>query len=81
MTIHYLLPDLGEGLTTATIVQWLGGLREEISEAQPIVVVETLKAQVELPSPAHGVIVRLGADDGEVLGVGALLAEIAPTEG
>lgn len=78
MTIRYLLPDLGEGLVVATIEEWLIEVGEQVFEDQPIVVVDTLKAAVELPSPVDGIIVRFGAQAGEVLGVGALLVEIEP---
>lgn len=76
--VDYLLPDLGEGLVGATIVVWLAVAGERVEEDQPIVVVVTDKAEVELPSPVTGMLLRRGAEAGEVLGVGGLLAEIKP---
>src|SRR5262249_57973647 len=51
---EFKLPDLGEGLTEAEIVQVLVGEGDEVKEDQPVLLVETEKAQVELPSPFGG---------------------------
>ena len=49
--MQFALPDLGEGLTEATIVEWLVGVGETIKVDQPVVEVETAKARVEIPAP------------------------------
>jgi pyruvate dehydrogenase E2 component (dihydrolipoamide acetyltransferase) len=72
----FLLPDLGEGLEDATIVQWLVAPGDVVALNQPLCVVETAKTELEVPSPYAGTIVALGGDDGETLPVGALLARI-----
>ena len=43
---EFVLPDLGEGLTEATIVEWLVGVGDPIRVDQPVVEVETAKARV-----------------------------------
>jgi 2-oxoisovalerate dehydrogenase E2 component (dihydrolipoyl transacylase) len=48
-TREFKLPDLGEGLTEAEIVQWLVKEGDTIELNQPIVEVETEKALVEIP--------------------------------
>ena len=51
MTIQvFQLPDLGEGLTEAELVQWLVAVGDTITVDQPIAEVETAKALVEVPS-------------------------------
>ena len=50
------VPDLGEGLTGAEIVQWHVALGEHVTVGQPLVAVETDKAVVEIPSPVSAVV-------------------------
>lgn len=65
------LPDLGEGLTEAEVVSWLVGPGDTVVVDQPIAVVETAKAQVELPCPYAGRVVTLHGEAGHVVDVGA----------
>jgi pyruvate dehydrogenase E2 component (dihydrolipoamide acetyltransferase) len=74
----FLVPDLGEGLEEATVVQWLVGVGDVVALNQPLCLVETAKAEVEVPSPYAGTIAALGGEEGETLRVGTLLARIAP---
>lgn len=69
----FKLPDLGEGLQEAEIVQWHCQVGEEIKTDQPLVSVETAKAIVEVPSPQDGRIEKLFAKAGEIVHVGAPL--------
>ena len=73
----FLLPDLGEGLTEATIVAWHVAVGDEVTRNQALAEVETAKALVELPSPRAGRISALHAAEGETLGVGAPLVGFA----
>jgi pyruvate dehydrogenase E2 component (dihydrolipoamide acetyltransferase) len=77
----FLVPDLGEGLEEATIVNWLVGVGDRVALNQPLCFVETAKAVVEVPSPYEGAIVALGGDDGETLQVGTLLTRIDTSSG
>ncbi len=72
-TRDFLLPDLGEGLEEAEIGHWLVREGDVVDLNQALVEVETAKATVEVPSPFAGTIVRLHADEGETLKVGAPL--------
>jgi len=73
MKQEFLLPDLGEGLTEAEIVQWLVAEGDTVTLNQTLAEVETAKAIVELPSPHAGVITSLHASAGDVVAVGAPL--------
>jgi pyruvate dehydrogenase E2 component (dihydrolipoamide acetyltransferase) len=77
----YLLPDLGEGMTEAELVQWRVAVGDHVTRDQIVVHVQTDKAEVELPVPASGTVVRLGADVGDLVPVGAPLLELVPDEG
>jgi len=69
------LPDLGEGLPDAEIVEWLVAEGDEVKVDDPIVSMETAKAVVEVPSPFAGKIVRFHGQAGEVIKTGAPLAD------
>jgi len=73
---EFRLPDLGEGLPEAEIVQWLVARGDEVTLNQPIAEVETAKAIVELPSPFAGTVSDLHAAAGDVVAVGAPLIAI-----
>lgn len=69
------LPDLGEGLQEAEIVEWHVKEGDEIVVDQPLLSVETAKAIVEVPSPENGVIAKLFVDVGDIPQVGDPLVE------
>lgn len=74
MTI-FKLPDLGEGLAEAEILEWLVKPGDHVETDQHLVSVETAKAVVEIPSPFHGIIKKLYGKPGEVVPVGNALIE------
>ncbi len=73
----FLLPDLGEGLTEATIIAWHVKVGDEVTRNQALAEVETAKALVELPSPRAGRITALHAEEGQTLDVGSPLVGFA----
>lgn len=74
---HFCLPDLGEGLHDAEIVEWHAREGEDVAVDQLLVTVETAKAVVEVPSPVAGRILRCFGQPGDVVRVGAPLVEFA----
>ncbi|MFS0893068.1 dihydrolipoamide acetyltransferase family protein [Microbacterium sp. 179-I 3D3 NHS] len=72
----FRLPDLGEGLTEAGLVQWLVAVGDTIATDQPVAEVETAKSVVELPSPFAGVVAALHGAAGDVIEVGAPVLEV-----
>lgn len=72
------LPDIGEGVTEAEIVEWHVAIGDQIAEDQSIGTVVTDKAAVEIPSPSSGTVVALCGQIGDVLAVGAELCRIEP---
>ncbi|MGO4691082.1 dihydrolipoamide acetyltransferase family protein [Glaciibacter sp. 2TAF33] len=73
----FLLPDLGEGLTEASIVSWLVQPGDTIAIDQPVVEVESAKSVVELPSPYGGVVERVFGAVGDVIHAGSVLVTVA----
>lgn len=73
MIAEFRLPDLGEGLTEAEVVQWLVQPGDAVALNQTLAEVETAKAVVELPSPYEGKVATLHAGAGDTVAVGAPL--------
>ncbi len=73
---HYRLPDVGEGLTEATVVTWLVAVGDTVSVNTPVVEIETAKSLVELPSPYAGVVAHLLVPAGQTVEVGTSLIAI-----
>lgn len=73
MIAEFRLPDLGEGLAEAEVVQWLVAPGDTVALNQTLAEVETAKAVVELPSPYEGVVSTLHAEAGETVAVGSPL--------
>ncbi|MEV4054998.1 dihydrolipoamide acetyltransferase family protein [Amycolatopsis sp. NPDC049688] len=72
----FLLPDLGEGLTEAAIVDWRVEVGDTVDVDQVVVEVETAKAAVEVPVPFAGVVSALHGEPGQLLPVGAPLLTV-----
>lgn len=70
------LPDLGEGLTEATLLSWLVVEGETVAVDQPIAEVETAKSAIEVPCPFEGTVATLHGEVGETLEVGKPLITV-----
>jgi len=64
------LPDLGEGLPDAEIVEWHVAEGDEVKVDQPMVSMETAKAVVDVPSPENAVIGKLYGQPGDIIDTG-----------
>jgi pyruvate dehydrogenase E2 component (dihydrolipoamide acetyltransferase) len=70
---EFKLPDLGEGMHEAEVVEWLVKPGDTLKLDQLMVKVETDKAVVEIPSPVAGRIAEIRVPDGQVAKVGEVL--------
>ena len=70
------MPDVGEGVAEAEIVEWHVKVGDPVQEDQPVAAVMTDKATVEIPTPVSGTVVALGGAVGDVLAVGSELFRI-----
>lgn len=70
------LPDLGEGLPDAEIVEWHVKIGDVVRLDAPLVSMETAKAVVDVPSPFSGKVLALAGQPGDVILTGAVLVEI-----
>jgi 2-oxoisovalerate dehydrogenase E2 component (dihydrolipoyl transacylase) len=74
---EFKLPDVGEGLTEAEIVDWHVSVGDVVKINDTLVDIETAKSVVELPSPAAGTVVAIHVAVGETVEVGTVLVTIS----
>ncbi len=77
MSENIVVPALGESITEATISKWIKNQGDQVKEDEPIVELETDKVNVEVPSPAEGIISKTNFKAGDTVEVGALLGTIS----
>ena len=77
----FKLPDVGEGIHEAELLEWRVAPGDRINEGDEIAVINTDKITVELPSPCAGVITALHGEIGDVIEVGTVLVEIDRDDG
>ena len=70
---EFKLPDLGEGMQEAEVVEWLVKPGDTLKLDQTMLKVETDKAVVEIPSPVAGRVAEIRVQDGQVAKVGEVL--------
>ena len=75
------LPDIGEGVAQAEIVEWHIAAGDQVKEDQILGAVMTDKATVEIPSPVSGIVLERGGEIGTVLAVGSMLVTIDTEDG
>ncbi len=75
-TKSFYLPDLGEGLPDAEIVEWHVKVGDVVRLDEPLVSMETAKAVVDVPSPFSGKVLKLAGEVGDIVLTGASLVEI-----
>ena len=78
MSVQVEIPSMGESVSEVILLEWLKGDGERVEQDEPLCVLETDKANVELPSPASGALKHLQSPDA-TLAIGAVVAEIDET--
>jgi 2-oxoisovalerate dehydrogenase E2 component (dihydrolipoyl transacylase) len=71
------LPDVGEGVAEAELVEWNVKVGDLVREDAVLAAVMTDKATVEIPSPVEGEVVWIGGEVGETIAVGSPIVRIA----
>lgn len=74
MNYEFKLPDIGEGIHEAELLEWRVKVGDTIKDGQDIATLNTDKVTVELPSPCDGKILSLHGKPGQVLVVGTVIA-------
>ena len=80
MAQRVCMPRLSQDMTQARIVEWLKKEGDAVKEGEPLVSIETDKAEVELQAPQSGTLRRVLVGPGEDADVGRPLAILAAAE-
>lgn len=70
------MPDVGEGVAEAEVVEWHVKVGDRVEEDQHLVDVMTDKATIDIESPVSGVITQLAGEVGDTIAIGAMLLVI-----
>jgi 2-oxoisovalerate dehydrogenase E2 component (dihydrolipoyl transacylase) len=70
------MPDVGEGVAEAEIVEWHVKVGDRVEEDQHLVDVMTDKATIDIESPVSGVVTQLAGEVGDTIAIGAMLLVI-----
>jgi pyruvate dehydrogenase E2 component (dihydrolipoamide acetyltransferase) len=81
MARTFKLPDLGEGIHEGEIIEVLVAVGDEIEEGDDILVVETDKAAVDIPSPYTGEVTGIEVEPGDMVHVGDVVITFGGGEG
>lgn len=76
MTVSVVVPNVGMGITEATIVKWLKAVGDRVESGEMIVEVETAKSTVEVEAPASGILSAILFREDEDVEVGIEIATI-----
>ena len=80
-TVEVVMPAMGDSVSEGSVLEWHKDVGEQVSEDETLVEISTDKVDAEVPAPISGTIVKIHAAEGDTIGVGQVLAEIAPTNG
>jgi 2-oxoisovalerate dehydrogenase E2 component (dihydrolipoyl transacylase) len=81
LSVTVELPHVGESVVEGTIGKWLKQPGESVKRYEPLVEIITDKVTMEVPSPVEGSLLRVLAQEGETLPMGAPIAEMEAADG
>jgi len=81
MATEIKVPTLGESVTEATIARWLKKPGDAVKADEAVVELETDKVTLEVNAPAAGVLADIQVNEGDTVGVGAVLGHIGEGAG
>ena len=79
MPISIVVPQLGESVAEGTVSKWLKQVGERVRKEEPLVEIQTDKINVEIPSPAEGVLQSISIPEGTTVLVGTEIGVLAST--
>lgn len=76
VTYDIVLPRLGEAVIEATLTRWLKKEGDRVNEEDPIAEIATDKVDTEVASPVSGTFLKRMAEEGDVIPVGQIIAQL-----
>lgn len=74
--IDILLPKMGESVAEATIIKWLKKEGDRVEADEPLVEIATDKVDSEVPAPQDGILLKIMVQEGDVVQVGQMIAQL-----
>src|SRR5438552_5569093 len=79
MPIKIVVPQLGESVAEGTVSKWLKQVGDRVRKEEPLVEIQTDKINVEIPSPAEGVLESITVAEGTTVPVGTEIGVLGGT--
>jgi 2-oxoglutarate dehydrogenase E2 component (dihydrolipoamide succinyltransferase) len=76
MAISIVVPQLGESVAEGTVAKWLKAVGDKVRKEEPLVEIQTDKINVEIPSPAEGVLAAISVAEGTTVLVGTEIGSL-----
>src|SRR3954462_15351564 len=76
-----VMPQMGESIVEGTLTKWLKKAGEKVERDEPLFEISTDKVDTEIPAPAAGVLGEVLVQEGQTVGVGAVVARINEGDG
>ena len=76
MATNIFLPQWGMGMQEATIIKWLKKEGDFVKKGDPLVEVESSKVNAEVESSTDGYLIKISAEEGQVIKVGGIIAYV-----
>jgi pyruvate/2-oxoglutarate dehydrogenase complex dihydrolipoamide acyltransferase (E2) component len=76
MRVKVKMPKLGLTMTEAKVIEWRKAVGDRVAAGEPLLVIETEKAEVEIEAPAGGTLVEIVGQVSQVYPIGDVLAVI-----
>ena len=79
MSVSIVVPQLGESVAEGTVSKWLKAVGDRVRKEEPLVEIQTDKINVEIPSPAEGVLEKITVPEGTTVLVGTEIGVLGGT--
>src|SRR4249920_776380 len=76
MAISIVVPQRGESVAEGTVAKWLKAVGDKVRKEEPLVEIQTDKINVEIPSPADGVLSSIVVAEGTTVLVGTEIGQL-----
>src|SRR4029077_20448536 len=77
MSVSIVVPQLGESGAEGTVSTWLKAVGDRVRKEEPLVEIQTDKINVEIPSPAEGILEKIVIQEGTTVLVGTEIGQLS----
>ncbi|MGD2145044.1 MAG: 2-oxo acid dehydrogenase subunit E2 [Anaerolineae bacterium] len=81
MAVDIVVPPLSQTMNTVVLLEWLKDVGDEVEKGEPLLIIETDKASLEIEAPASGVLQSISAAPGDEVEIRSTIGAIDPEAG